>query len=137
MGGRALAEAREALPEDSNGHRIPEGGAVRTIGCDLNAQFCIHAVGPNYNCYADADYETPDKLLASAYAAAMKRAEEVGAKTVGFALLSAGVFRGNRSLETILRIGVGAIKASSYDVLEEVHMLAFNQVECEELVAAA
>ena len=41
-----------------------------------------------------------DALCARAYAAAMKLAQEKGAKAVGFSLLCAGIFRGEQSLQS-------------------------------------
>ena len=67
-GGPALAAARRALPlldaPHGRGHiRCHTGDAVATIGGDLSARICIHAVGPNYAFHRDDG----DALLSSAY----------------------------------------------------------------------
>jgi hypothetical protein len=59
--------------------------------------YVVHAVGPNYNtCRDEAE---GDELLRSAYASAMSVAAKAGIATIGFSLLSAGIFRGRRSLK--------------------------------------
>merc|ERR1719193_167112 len=49
-GGRALYEARSKLPlvDGKGAVRCPTGEARLTIGGNLKANYCIHAVGPNY-----------------------------------------------------------------------------------------
>lgn len=61
---------------------------------------------------------------------------------VGFAPLSAGVFRGDRGLDNVLAIGVGAIhKFLSELELEqppmEVHVVAYSSEELNALLAKA
>ena len=65
-----------------------EGSAVITPGFDLPAKYVIHAVGPRY---VDGNHEEP-KLLYSAYEHALLLAEEYGLKSIGFPLISAGIF---------------------------------------------
>jgi hypothetical protein len=63
----------------------------------LHVPYVVHAVGPNYNtCRDEAE---GDELLRSAYASAMSVAAKAGIATIGFSLLSAGIFRGRRSLK--------------------------------------
>lgn len=91
--------------------RCPTGGAVITGPGDygaLHVPFVIHAVGPNYHMYNG--FETADRLLRAAYQSSLDRCREKGITEVAFALLSAGVFRGRRQPEEILRIGVTAIR---------------------------
>ena len=150
-GGEALAEARAALPclEGDAYRRCATGGAVVTIGGDLAAGHCVHAVGPNYDrlpapASGDgedddeaADFARGDALLGSAYAAAMARAAAVGAKSVAFSLLSAGIFRGARSLDAVLGVAVASIAEAAYPGLERVHLVAFTPQEQKALARAA
>jgi O-acetyl-ADP-ribose deacetylase (regulator of RNase III) len=72
-GGDALHEARRALPVlDEKRTRCRTGDAVHTIGGELLNDWCIHAVGPNYN-YKDS-IEQGDRELESAYVASMREA---------------------------------------------------------------
>ena len=100
----------------------------------------IHAVGPNYHSLPDGEgdeLERGDALLRSAYVSSMARAKEEGCKTVAFSLLSAGIFRGRQSLDTILAISVGAVADGAYEGLERVHLVAFTPGEQRKLKAAA
>jgi O-acetyl-ADP-ribose deacetylase (regulator of RNase III) len=72
-GGDSLADAREALPIlDNRRTRCRSGDAVLTIGGELNNEWCIHAVGPNYR--MRDSIEEADEELANAYRAAMREA---------------------------------------------------------------
>ncbi len=66
----------------------PVGEAVVTGGGNLPARWVIHAVGPVW--YGGDSGE--EMLLASAVRAALKRADEIGAKSVALPALSTGVF---------------------------------------------
>ena len=73
----------------------------------------------------------------------MKRAKENECKTIGFSLLSAGIFRGHRPLgvllftlisialeiEAVLTIGLRAIMDYVYEGLEAVYMVGYMQQE--------
>lgn len=93
------------------GIRCPTGSAVITgpnrYG-SLAVPFVVHAVGPSY--FSFDNFEEPDQLLRSAYIASLDRCQENGIADVAFSLLSAGIFRGNRKLGTVLQIGVEAIR---------------------------
>lgn len=65
-----------------------EGSAVITPGFDLPARYVIHAVGPRY---IDGNHGEP-KLLYSAYKQSLILAKENGIHTIGFPLISAGIF---------------------------------------------
>ena len=100
------------------GERCATGGAVITPGGGrLCVRHVVHAVGPNYA--VRRDNGACDALLASAYCAAMARAAEADSATIGFSLLSAGIFRGGRSLEAVLRIAVDAVAGAAYEGLGE------------------
>lgn len=135
-GGEDLARAREALPLLSTCIRCNVGDAVLTVGGDLKATWCVHAVGPNYADFDD-DEQDPDDLLRGAYAAAMQRAKEKHVSTLAFALLSAGIFRGNRTLSQVLRIAVDSISRNTYEGLAKVHLVAFTDTERLALLRAA
>mmetsp|Transcript_32395 Transcript_32395/g.85119 ORF Transcript_32395/g.85119 Transcript_32395/m.85119 type:complete len:117 (-) Transcript_32395:47-397(-) len=63
----------------------------------------------------------------------MAHAKQEGVSTIAFPLLSAGLFRGHRSLGQVLAIGMEAIEESSYSGLEEVYMVAFSHDESDVL----
>jgi len=66
----------------------PTGSAVVTGGGQLSAKWVIHAVGPIWH----GGGEGEEMLLTSAVRAALKRAEEVGARSVALPAISAGVY---------------------------------------------
>lgn len=139
-GGPQLKKAREALPLlDNRGKRCETGDAKITVGGSLKAKWCIHAVGPNYRVLESKgnSQDECDKLLHDAYVAAMQRAQEVRASTVAFSLLSSGIFRGSRSLQDVLRIGVEAVAKAAYSGLSAVHLVGFTREELEILQEAA
>jgi O-acetyl-ADP-ribose deacetylase (regulator of RNase III) len=118
-GGPTLAKDRFELPIVTRRNmdwiidvRCPTGSAVLTGPGNygsLKVPFVIHAVGPNYYPYQES-FDTPDRLLRSAYQSSLDRCLEYGITHVAFSLLSAGVFRGKRSVKDILTIGIQAIQ---------------------------
>ena len=64
------------------------GHAVITPGFKLPAKYVIHAVGPQW---AGGDHDEP-KLLYSAYKQSLLLAKENGLHSIGFPLISAGIF---------------------------------------------
>lgn len=72
---------------DKIGH-CNTGSAVITPGFGLKAKFIIHAVGPRYS---DGKHNEP-QLLYSAYESSLKLAMDNGCRSIGFPLISAGIF---------------------------------------------
>jgi hypothetical protein len=67
----------------------------------------------------------------------MALAAESKFETVAFSLISASIFRGDRSLLDVLRLSVEAVCAHCYEELKEVHMVAFTGEELRALLRAA
>ena len=71
--------------------RFPDGLATGdagwTTGGDLAARWVIHVVGPNYT-----RGERDRTLLTSCYRRALEVADELGARSVAFPLVSAGIY---------------------------------------------
>lgn len=78
-----------------------------------------------------------DPQLVSAYKASLQRAKELRVQTVGFSLLCAGVFRGERSLHDILQIGLQTVLQNCYEGLREVTMVAWTKEEQDLLMEIA
>ena len=81
-GPAVLADCIERFP---NG--LPTGQAGWTTAGDLPARWVIHVVGPNY-----ARGQTDRSLLTSCYSNALAVADQLGAETVAFPLVSAGIY---------------------------------------------
>eukprot|EP00578_Thalassiosira_sp_NH16_P030251 CAMPEP_0181077238 /NCGR_PEP_ID=MMETSP1071-20121207/845_1 /TAXON_ID=35127 /ORGANISM="Thalassiosira sp., Strain NH16" /LENGTH=696 /DNA_ID=CAMNT_0023158471 /DNA_START=978 /DNA_END=3068 /DNA_ORIENTATION=- len=143
-GGPMLLADREKLPEapPGSGVRCPTGRAVMTgpnsYG-DLHTPYVIHAVGPNYlNYTASEELSIGDKLLSSAYTSCMECGEGAHVEAMAFCLLSAGIFRGKRSLKEVLKIGLEAIcQFEGYAGLKSVYVCGFTKNELDVLVDIA
>lgn len=133
-GGGALAKARKALPIlKGKNVRCPTGECVVTISGDLKARdWCLHAVGPNYNIHPEIN--RADSLLKAAYTNVMKRGQENKISSIAFSLLSAGVFRGGQSLHRVLEIGVDAVVNNAYKDLKYAVFCCFNDKEVETML---
>ena len=68
--------------------RCETGGAVITPGFHLRAKYIIHAVGPVWSGGRSGEAE----LLYNAYYNSLKLAKENGISSVGFPLISSGIF---------------------------------------------
>lgn len=64
------------------------GSAVITPGFDLNAKYIIHAVGPKWL----GGNHNEEELLHDCYLAAMQLAQERSCKTIGFPVISSGIY---------------------------------------------
>ena len=72
---------------ESIGH-CATGSAVLTPGFHLKAKYIIHAVGPVWK---GSKHDEP-RLLYSAYKRALDLAVKIGCKSIGFPLISAGIY---------------------------------------------
>ena len=68
-------------------HGLATGDAGWTTAGNLPARWVIHTVGPNYS----AGQRDPE-LLRSCYRRALEVADELGAQSVAFPLISAGIY---------------------------------------------
>jgi O-acetyl-ADP-ribose deacetylase len=81
-GPAVLEDCRRRFPKG-----LETGDAGWTTGGDLPARWVIHVVGPDRRAG-----QTDRSLLTSCYSRAIEVAEELGARTVAFPLVSAGVY---------------------------------------------
>jgi O-acetyl-ADP-ribose deacetylase (regulator of RNase III) len=86
-GGPQILEACKALRASSHPDGLPAGEAVATTAGSLPARWVIHTVGPVYT-GVPGQAET----LRSCYTRSLVVADELGAETVAFPLISAGAF---------------------------------------------
>eukprot|EP01125_Pyxidicula_operculata_P015627 TRINITY_DN532_c0_g1_i4.p1 TRINITY_DN532_c0_g1~~TRINITY_DN532_c0_g1_i4.p1 ORF type:complete len:199 (+),score=35.02 TRINITY_DN532_c0_g1_i4:87-683(+) len=133
-GGYDLKVARKQLGG------CPTGQAKVTESFDhKKVKHIIHAVGPVYRVPFGLNREEDhsdllkekDIHLVDAYKNSLVCAQQLGVKKLGFCLLSAGVFRGQRDLKDILQIGLTSITDNLYEGLEEVTMVAWTDEEQE------
>lgn len=81
-GPAVLEDCRRRFPRG-----LATGGAGWTTAGDMPARWVIHVVGPNHGAG-----ERDRSLLTSCYSGALAVAEELGARSVAFPLVSAGVY---------------------------------------------
>ncbi|MDQ4055423.1 MAG: O-acetyl-ADP-ribose deacetylase [Actinomycetota bacterium] len=126
-GGRAILEDCVARFPDG----LATGDAGWTTAGDLPARWVIHVVGPNRNAG-----ETDRSLLTSCYARALEVAEELGARTVAFPLVSAGVYGWPKddaiaaALETFREVSARGTS------VEEARLVAFDRPTFDQVSAA-
>lgn len=96
-----LAECRELrrtrLPDG-----LPVGQAVATGAGRLPARWVIHTVGPNRHAG-----QTDPALLASCFSTSLEVAADLGARSLAFPAVSAGVY--GWEVEEVARIAVGSV----------------------------
>lgn len=85
--GPALLEECRQLRADRWPDGLPVGEAVATGAGDLAARWVIHTVGPNRH-----RGQTDPALLASCFSRSLDVASEVGARSVAFPAVAAGVY---------------------------------------------
>jgi O-acetyl-ADP-ribose deacetylase len=86
-GGPAILAACRELRATTLPDGLPPGDAVATTAGQLPARWVIHTVGPVYSAHEDRS-----PILRSAYTRSLLVADELGARTVAFPLISAGVY---------------------------------------------
>ena len=131
-----LEEARWALPILDGGRNCHTGDAKITVVGDLPCSKVIHAVGPAFESFPPpnrADHAGNLELLEAAYKNAMERARENELKSVGFCILSAGIFRGGCPLKVVIKTGLETIAKNTYPGLETVVFCGFTSQEQAEL----
>jgi O-acetyl-ADP-ribose deacetylase (regulator of RNase III) len=104
--GPALLRECQRLRETTHRTGLPVGDAVATGAGDLPARWVIHTVGPNRH-----RGQTDPALLASCFTSSLRVAREVGARSVAFPAVSAGIY-GWDSAE-VARIAVAAIRGDT------------------------
>lgn len=121
-GGPAILEACRELRATTLPDGLPTGQAVATTAGDLAARWVIHTVGPVWSSRED---RTP--LLQNAYRSSLRVARELGAESVAFPAVSAGVY--GWPMEDAARIAVSTVRAvlsSGVGSVERVRFVLFN-----------
>ena len=123
-GPQVLADCVERFPTG-----LPTGQAGWTTAGRLPARWVIHVVGPVFG----GDLEAKRPLLASCYTNALRVADELGACSLAFPLISAGVY--GWPIGDAASTAVKALRSSSTGV-REARMVAFNDMAYEALTVA-
>jgi O-acetyl-ADP-ribose deacetylase (regulator of RNase III) len=110
-GGPTIVEECRRLRSSRYPEGLPTGEAVATTAGRLPARWVIHTVGPIY----ESDVDKAD-LLRKCYASSLAVADELGAATVAYPLMSAGIF--GWPVEDAVRQALTALGAARTSVVE-------------------
>lgn len=117
-GGPAILAACRELRATTLPDGLPTGQAVATTAGDLPAQWVIHTVGP---VWAQREDRTPD--LQNAYRSSLRVARELGAATVAFPAVSAGIY--GWPMDDAARIAVSTVRAVLSSGVGSVELVRF------------
>jgi O-acetyl-ADP-ribose deacetylase (regulator of RNase III) len=109
-------------------HGLATGDAGWTTAGAMPARWVIHVVGPNYRAG-----ERDRSLLSSCYSRALSVADELGARSVAFPLVSAGIYGWPR--DDAVAVAVSTLRSTPTRV-EEARLVAFGSEVYDALVAA-
>jgi O-acetyl-ADP-ribose deacetylase (regulator of RNase III) len=123
-GPAVLADCVERFP-----HGLATGDAGWTTAGDMLARWVIHVVGPNYTAG-----ERDRSLLLSCYSRALAVADSLGARTVAFPLVSAGIYGWPK--DDAIAAPLEVFRAASTSVTEA-RLVAFDGATYEQIKAAA
>jgi O-acetyl-ADP-ribose deacetylase len=113
-----LAECRELRKSRYPGG-LPPGQAAATTAGHLDARWVIHTVGPVYSAHEDRS-----AVLASCYAQSLRVAGELGARTVAFPAVSAGIY--GWPAESAARIALTTV-SRALGQLDEARFVLFTE----------
>jgi O-acetyl-ADP-ribose deacetylase (regulator of RNase III) len=122
-GPEVLEDCRRRFPRG-----LATGDAGWTTAGRMPARWVIHVVGPNYRAG-----ETDRALLVSCYARALAVADELGAATVAFPLVSAGIYGWPRA--DAIDAAVTTLSSTPTSVVEA-RLVAYGRAAYDEIAAA-
>ncbi|GAA2310012.1 O-acetyl-ADP-ribose deacetylase [Glycomyces scopariae] len=117
-GGPAILDACRDLRASRYGRGLPTGQAVATTAGRLDARWVIHTVGPVYSAEEDRS-----ALLASCYRESLRVADGLGARSVAFPAVSAGVY--GWPADSAARIALDTVRATATEV-DDVRFVLFT-----------
>lgn len=117
-GGPAILADCRRLRATSLPDGLPTGSAVATTAGDLPARWVVHTVGPVYSTREDRS-----ALLESAYRESLRVARELGARSIAFPAVSAGVY--GWPMADAARIAVRTVSAEANGI--DVRFILFSE----------
>ena len=107
---------------------LETGQAGWTTAGNMPARWVVHVVGPNY-----AAGERDRSLLVSCYSNALKVADELGATSIAFPLISAGIYAWPRN--DAIAAAVDTLRSAETSAAEA-RLVAFGRSAYDEIAAA-
>jgi O-acetyl-ADP-ribose deacetylase len=118
-GGPAILEECRALKARLPEGRLPRGQAVATTAGRLPARWVVHTAGPIWSASQDRS-----AVLRSCYRSSLRVADELGAHTVAFPAISAGVY--GWPLDDAARQAVAGVREAVVEHVQEVRFVLFG-----------
>ncbi|MFI0792630.1 O-acetyl-ADP-ribose deacetylase [Micromonospora rubida] len=118
-GGPAILAECRALRASRYGRGLPTGQAVATTAGELPARWVVHTVGPVFSATEDRS-----ALLRDCYANSLAVADGLGATTVAFPLISAGVY--GWPVEDAVRRALAVLRAAAPAHVTEARLVLFG-----------
>jgi O-acetyl-ADP-ribose deacetylase len=118
-GGPAILQecraAKQRLPEG----RLPRGQAVATTAGRLPARWVVHTAGPIWSASEDRS-----AVLRSCYRESLRVADGLGARTVAFPAISAGIY--GWPIDDAARQAVAGVREAGCETVVEVRFVLFG-----------
>ncbi|MDP9882760.1 O-acetyl-ADP-ribose deacetylase (regulator of RNase III) [Sinomonas atrocyanea] len=127
--GPELLEACRDLRQTRLPGGLPVGEAVATPGFRLPASWVIHTVGPNWNAG-----QRDRALLASCFSESLAVARRLGAASVAFPAISAGIYGWDR--DVVAATAIEAVRAADPGTVERVEFVLFGATTAAAFAAA-
>jgi O-acetyl-ADP-ribose deacetylase (regulator of RNase III) len=118
-GPAVLAECR-AIAARLPDHRLPRGQAVATTAGRLPARWIVHTAGPIWSAAQDRS-----AVLRSCYAESLRVADGLGARSVAFPAISAGIY--GWPVEDAARQAVAGVREASVEHVAHVRFVLFSE----------
>ena len=117
-GGPEILEECRQLRASHYGGGLPTGQAVATTAGKLPARWVIHTVGPVYSTIEDRS-----ELLASCYRESLRVADNLGADSIAFPAISAGVY--GWPADSAARIAYDTVESAD-SAVTDIRFVLFN-----------
>ncbi len=120
-GGPAILQECRAITARLPDRRLPRGEAVATTAGRLSARWVVHTAGPIWSASEDRS-----EVLRSCYRESLRVADGLGARTVAFPAISAGIY--GWPVDDAARQAVAGVRSVDPEHVEEVRFVLFDDV---------
>ena len=118
-GGPAILDECRAIKARLPEGRLPRGQAVATSAGRLPARWVVHTAGPIWSASQDRS-----EVLRSCYRSSLQVADELGARTVAFPAVSAGIY--GWPMDDAARQAVAGVRSAVVEHVQDVRFVLFD-----------
>jgi O-acetyl-ADP-ribose deacetylase (regulator of RNase III) len=118
--GPALLTECRAIVAQLPGRRLPRGQAVATTGGRLAARWIVHTAGPIWSASQDRS-----AVLRACYAESLRVADGLGAHSVAFPAISAGIY--GWPVDDAAQQAVAGVRGAAVEHVVEVRFVLFSE----------